>query len=154
MRCWVCDQQFSILQWSSAPAERQDFLWLMMFMKQQEMLWKIQALEDFLNKAFAAAKEELGQPMQMITLCHFDYWHHAAFLLNFNACHQFTYHVQFQSRSIAWVHCMGPLHGSIAWVHCMGPLHGSIAWVHCIRNSLTKSWWKSLKCSLRWAGTD
>ena len=64
-------------------------------------------------------------------------WHHAAFLLNFNACHQFTYHVQFQSRSIAWV-------------HCMGPLHGSIAWVHCILNSLTKSWWKSLKRSLRW----
>ena len=126
MRCWVCDQQFSILQWSSAPAERQDFLWFMMFMKQQEMLWKIQALEDFLNKAFAAAKEELSQPMQMITLCHFDI-----------------------TQLFYWT-SMHAISSRITCSSSQGPLHGSIAWVHCILNSLTKSWWKSLKRSLRW----
>jgi hypothetical protein len=32
---------------------------------------------------------------------------------------------------IAWVRCMGALHGCIAWVHCMGALHGCIALHGC-----------------------
>jgi hypothetical protein len=80
------------------------------------MLWKIQALEDFLNKAFAAAKEELSQPMQMITLCHFDITQ----LFYWTSMHAISSRITCSSSQ-------GPLHGSIAWVHCMGPLHGSIA---------------------------